>query len=77
MNKAIKIIAEFVGKIYLFEKNNRFLNETISLLEEHIKLLIHIELITKYNREEYKEQKIIYMKYIQKKFERNKVEKIL
>ena len=53
LNKSIKIIAEFVSKIYLFEKNNRFLNDEIEQLKDKIKLLIYIELITTYNKEEY------------------------
>ena len=57
MNKAIKIIAELISKIFLFEKNNRFLNEEISSLDENIKFLIYIELVTTYNDDKYKDLK--------------------
>ena len=59
MNETIKIIAEFVSKIFSFEKSNRFLNEEIYLSEDNIKSLIYIELITSYYQEEYKYQKYI------------------
>ena len=57
MNHAIKIIAELISKFFLFEKNNRFLNEEVSSLEENIKSLIYIELITTYNDDKYKDLK--------------------
>ena len=67
LNEAIKVIAEFVSKIFSFEKNNRFLNEEICLLEDNIKSLIYIELITTYYQEEYKDQKNrIYEIYLEK-----------
>ena len=67
LNKAIRIISEFVSKIFLFEKNNRFLNEQISLLEENIKSLIYIELISTYNDKKYDDQKNrIYEIYLEK-----------
>ena len=51
-----KIIARFVSKVFLFEKNNNFLDDKIEKLDNEIKNLIYIELINKYNNEEYKEQ---------------------
>ena len=67
LNKAIKIIAEFVSKIFLFENANRFLDEEIGLLDDNIKSLIYIELITTYNEEKYKTQKNrIYEIYLEK-----------
>ena len=57
MNKAIKIIAEFVSKLFLYEKNNSFINDNINKLDDKIKLLIYIELITEYNGEEYQKLK--------------------
>ena len=57
LKKSIKIIAEFVSKLFLFENNNRFLKDEISTLDEKIKSLVYIELITKYSGKEYEEQK--------------------
>ena len=57
INNVIKIIAEFVSKIFLFYGNNNFLKEEIDSLEDNIKSLIYLELITSYNQEEYKVQK--------------------
>jgi hypothetical protein len=65
INNVIKIIAEFVSKIFLFYKNNYFLKEEIGSLEDNIKSLIYLELITSYNQEEYKVQKeFIYDVYL-------------
>lgn len=81
LNMAIKIIAEFVSKIFVFEKNNRFLNEQINILEENIKSLIYIELISTYNEEIYKEQKKriyeIYLEKIKTKEGRDNIIKLL
>jgi hypothetical protein len=67
LEKAIKIIAEFVSKVFLFYKNNEFLEKEINTLDDKIKSLIYIELITSYNEEEYKEQKdTIYDIYLKK-----------
>ena len=68
LKKPIEIIAEFVSKLFLFEKNsNRFLKEEICTLNEKIKSLVYIELITKYNGKEYEEQKnCIYDIYLEK-----------
>ena len=67
LNKGIKIIAEFISKIFLFENKNRFLDEEISLLENNIKSLIYLELISTYNEEKYKNQKNhIYEIYLEK-----------
>jgi len=57
LEKLIKIIAEFVSKLFLFYNDNRFLDEEISSMDDKIKSLIYIELITIYNQEEYKKQK--------------------
>ena len=67
LKKSIKIIAEFVSMLFLFEKNNRFLKDEISLLDEKIKSLVYIELITTYNSKDYEEQKnFIYDIYLRK-----------
>ena len=55
--KVSKIIAEFVSKIFLFEKNNNFLDDKIEKLDDKIKNLIYSTLINEYKSEEYKEQK--------------------
>ena len=57
MNKTVRIIAKLISKIFMFEKNNRFLKEEISKLDEDIQSLIYIELITTYDSDIYKEQK--------------------
>ena len=54
LNQAIKIIAEFIGQLFIYEKNNNFLIEEISKLDEKIKSLIYIELLTTYKDEKYK-----------------------
>ena len=67
LQNAIKIIAEFVSKLFLFEKNTRFLKEEISTLDEEIKSLIYIELITTYKDKSYEDQKnCIYDIYLEK-----------
>ena len=57
LENAIKIIAEFVSKVFLFNQNNKFLEKHINTLDNKIKSLIYIELITSYNEDKYKEQK--------------------
>ena len=57
LTKAIKIIAEFVSKVFLFYKDNSFLDTEINALDDKIKSLIYIELITSYNEEKYNDQK--------------------
>ena len=48
------------------DKNNAFLKDEIGSLEDNIKSLIYLELITSYNQEEYKDQKeFIYDIYLQ------------
>ena len=81
MNKAIKIIAEFVSKLALYEKNNSFINDKIKKLNDKIKSLIYIELITKYKGEEYQELKNyiydIYLNNIERKKGRDDVIKLV
>ena len=67
LKNGIKIIAEFVSKIFLFYGKNDFLKDEIGSLEDNIKSLIYLELITSYNKEEYKDQKeFIYDIYLKK-----------
>ena len=67
LTKAIKIIAEFVSKVFLFTKDNRFLDKEINALDDNIKSLIYIELITSYNEQKYESQKNkIYEIYLDK-----------
>ena len=67
LNKVIKIISEFISKIFLFENSTRFLEEEISSLENNIKSKIYLELISTYNEDKYKEQKnYIYGIYLTK-----------
>ena len=75
LENAIKIIAEFVSKVFLFNKDNRFLEKHINTLDNKMKSLIYIELITLYNEEKFKKQKnkiyeIYLVKLIQKKGEK-------
>ena len=57
LEKAIKIIAEFVSKVFLFDKNTGFLKEEIKQLDDKIKSSIYIGLITTYKDKKYEEQK--------------------
>jgi hypothetical protein len=57
LGKAISIIAEFVSKLFSYEKNNSFIDERIKKLDDKIKSLIYIEIITKYNVDEYQKMK--------------------
>ena len=81
MNNAIKIIAEFVSKLFLYEKNNSFINDKIKKIDDKIKSLIYIELITEYKGEEYKELKNyiydIYLNNIEKKEGRDNIIKLV
>ena len=54
LENAIKII---VSKVFLFNKDNRFLEKHIKPLDNKMKSLIYIELITLYNEEKFKKQK--------------------
>ena len=54
LNKAIKILANFIIKIYLQEKNYNFLEERISKLDCNIKALIYKELLTTFKGNKYK-----------------------
>jgi hypothetical protein len=57
LDKAVKIVSEFINKIFLDENDTSFLEEKISKLEEKIKLLIYNELIKTYNGKEYEKMK--------------------
>jgi len=48
LNKAIKILSEFISRIFLEEGNNDFLEEKIGKLDDKIKLLICNELLKYY-----------------------------
>ena len=56
-DKAIKIVCEFISKIFLDENNTSFLEERISKLDEKIKFLIYSELIKAYNDKKYEKMK--------------------
>ena len=79
--KNIKIIAGFVSKVILFYNDNRFLKKEINALDDKIKSLIYIELITSYNEEKYKEQKNkiyeIYLDKMDTKEGRNEIIKLV
>ena len=57
LDKAVKIVSEFISKIFLDENNTSFLEERISKLDEKIKLLIYSELIKAYNDKKYEKMK--------------------
>ena len=57
LTKAIKILSEFISKIFLEEKNNDFLEEKISKLDDKIKPLIYNELMKTYNDQKYDKMK--------------------
>ena len=65
LNKAVSITAEFVSRLFLYEKNTSFMDDKIKKLEYRIKSLIYIELLTKYKGEDYKKLKeYIYDTYL-------------
>jgi hypothetical protein len=67
LTKAIKIIVEFVSQVFLFKKDNRFLDKEINSLDDKIKSFIYIELIISYNEQKYENQKNkIYEIYLDK-----------
>ena len=57
LDKAVKIVSEFISKIFLDENDTSFLEDKISKLEEKIKSLIYNELIKTYNGKEYEKMK--------------------
>ena len=57
LDKAIKILADFISRIYLEEDNNDFLKDRISKLDEKIKPLIYNELMKTYNDKKYEKMK--------------------
>ena len=57
LDKAIKIVCEFISKIFLDENDTSFIEERINKLEEKIKSLIYNELIKEYNGKEYEKMK--------------------
>ena len=84
LENAIKIIAEFVAKVFEFYNDNNFLDKEIAknnFMDEKTKSLIFIELITKYNQEKYKDQKDkiheIYLEKINTKEGRENIIKLI
>ena len=57
LNKPIKILSKFVINLFLYEKNNNFLENRISKLENRIKSLIYNELINTYKGKEFEKMK--------------------
>ena len=67
LKNGIKIIADFVSKLFLIYNNNEFLEHEIGLLEDNIKSLIYLELITSYNETKYENQKkYLYEQYLKR-----------
>ena len=81
LNKAIKIVAEFVSKLFLYENNNNFIKNKINKLNDKIKSSIYIELLKSYNGIEYQEQKNyiynIYLNNIETKEGRDDIIKLI
>ena len=57
LNKAVKILSEFISRIFLEEGNNSFLDEKIGKLDDKIKLLIYNKLLITYNDKKYEKMK--------------------
>ena len=57
LNKAVKILSEFISKIFLEEDNNSFLDEKIGKLDDKIKSLIYSELMKTYNDKKFEKMK--------------------
>ena len=57
LNKAVKILSEFISRIFLEEDNNIFLDEKIGKLDDKIKSLIYNELMKTYNDEKYEKMR--------------------
>jgi len=57
LENAVKIVSEFISKIFLDENNISFLENKISKLDEKIKSLIYNELIKTYNGKDYEKMK--------------------
>ena len=81
LNKAVSITAEFVSRLFLYEKNTSFIDDEIKKLEYRIKSLIYIELLTKYKGEDYKKLKEyiydIYLKNLDTKEGRDDIIKLV
>ena len=81
LNNAVSITAEFVSKLFLYEKNTSFIDNKIKKLEYRIKSLIYIELLTKYKGEDYKKLKEyiydIYLKNLDTKEGRDDIIKLV
>ena len=57
LNKAVKILSEFISRIFLEEESNSFLDEKIGKLDDKIKSLIYNELMKTYNDKKYEKMK--------------------
>ena len=57
LEKAVKIVSEFISKIFLDENDISFLDEKISKLDDKVKSLIYNELIKTYKGKEYQKMK--------------------
>ena len=57
LDKAVKILSEFISRIFLEEDNNDFLDEKIGKLDDRIKSLIYNELMKTYNDKKYEKMK--------------------
>ena len=57
LDEAVKILSEFISRIFLEEGNNDFLEERIGQLDDKVKSLIYNELMKKYNDKKYEKMK--------------------
>ena len=57
LDEAVKIISEFISRIFLEDNTNEFLEEKIGKLDDKIKSLIYNELMKTYNDKKYEKMK--------------------
>ena len=57
LNKAVKILSEFISRIFKDEGNNNFLDEKIGKLDDKVRKLIYNELMRTYNDKKYQQMK--------------------
>ena len=69
LNKAVKILSEFISRIFLFEGNNSFLDEKIGKLDDNIRKLIYNELMRTYNDKKFQQMKEYIFKIFLEKIE--------
>ena len=78
LDNAVKIVSEFVSKIFLDEKDTNFLEDKINRLDDEIKKNIYYELIKKYNTKDYERMKnYIFEIFLRKKEDTDSIIKLI